>query len=148
MRRVSRKRYLELFSERARAPIESHLCETGTIAAVCFENLDLSSSEFGMRSHLPVGPIWSTLRCLEDTEAMEPGRLGRPLGETPSRFRYPTWYWKRPTCEEDNQWEAAQDSWDEAHPVFPPVARDEDGADHFTETKLAAMRGPARQKGK
>lgn len=140
MIRVSRRRYLSLFSVGVRAPIEAHFNEEGTDGAVCYENQDFGSSEFGARSHLPYGPRWSTLKRLEDTEAVEPGRSGRPLGDVPSRFRYPAYYWKKPRDDNDVQWEALQDAWDDAHPVSPPLSRDEEGADRFVQSRLAHMR--------
>lgn len=140
MRRVTRKRYLGLFSGDAVRAIEAHMAEPGTTATVCYENLAMDSSQHGKRSHLPVGPQWLTLKTLDDTGAMQ-GDLGRPLGETPSSFQYPTYYWLKPVVNEDTQWEAYQDMWDETHPVLPPVPRDDEGADRFTEARLAAWRG-------
>ena len=52
----------------------------GTSALVCFENLDLSSSELGRRSCLAVGPM----RARTEQQALE-----SHLGMTPSRFQYP-----------------------------------------------------------
>lgn len=54
-------------------------------AIVCFENLDLSSSNLGARTALVVGP--SNTYKLEDI--IKPGAR---LGDVPSRFQYPVSY--------------------------------------------------------
>lgn len=51
-------------------------------ALVCFENIDMSSSQIGQRAALVVGP--SNTYKLEDI--IKPGAR---LGDIPSRFQYP-----------------------------------------------------------
>ena len=55
-------------------------------ALVCFENIDLSSSQLGHRTACVVGPS-NTFRSLE--HLTQPGVR---LGDVPSRFQYPVAY--------------------------------------------------------
>ncbi len=137
MRRVTHKQYLALFDPTVHVRLAAHMRDEETLAAVCYEVQDFCSSHRGERAHLPVGPRW-TLKTLEDTGATT-GELGRPLGDVPSRFKYPTYYWQKPVTEEDSKWEEFQDQWDREHPSYDAFApRDDAAADRFTNDRLAS----------
>lgn len=117
--------------------------EEGTEGLVGYEILDMGSSSLGSRKSLPAGKIWAHLKSLD--EVLAEASPGRPLGETPSVFHYPQYFWKRPTTAEDYEWERLQDEWDELYGRndFPCDRRkigDEARASAYVETGLQQWR--------
>jgi len=58
------------------------------LGMVCYENLAFDSSQFGERAMLVIGPS-NTIRTLEDVK-------NTPIGDVPSRFKYPVSFCPRP----------------------------------------------------
>ena len=78
--------FLDLFDDSVRSKIVAAGSRyPDKQAIVCFENLDMWSSNLGHRSAVVVGP--STSWTLE--KVVEPGFR---LGDVPSRFQYPVAY--------------------------------------------------------
>lgn len=103
---VSRQFYLSLFngwSDKALRAIERQLNLAGTLGAICFEDLDMSSSTFGSRAHLPVGPEW-TLVAFSGAFGGDNDPLGRAL-ESTGRRKYPVFGYKIPASAEEQHWE-------------------------------------------
>lgn len=83
------------------------------VGHIGYENLAMDSSSFGQRQFMPVGPN-NTLKTIQSV-IEEPG-MGRPLGQSPSQFCYPQYFWQKPVTDEDVEWERLQDAWDAEHP--------------------------------
>lgn len=91
-RHVSFEDYLRLFDESVHGKIRASALQPGITHVVCFEVLDLWSSNVGHRVSLVVGtkpegaeiPSWTLDRVL--------GTPNFRLGDVPSRFQYPVAY--------------------------------------------------------
>jgi hypothetical protein len=86
VRELNETEFLGLFDASVRDRIKANSQKPGVDAVVCFENLQMDSSEFGKRSALIMGP-----GCSHALTEIETG--GR-LGDTPSRHQYPTALWR------------------------------------------------------
>ena len=82
--------FKNLFDEEVHPALERVIRRDGVSHIVCFENPNMNSSEFGHRTAVIAGP-GCTYRTLD--MALE-GRLG----DTPSRFQYPTFFAEVPPC--------------------------------------------------
>lgn len=85
-RHVSLEDFMRLFDETVHGKIRGAALAEGATHVVCFENIDMWSSQLGHRTALVVGTKQSW--TLE-------GLLGTPyfrLGDVPSRFQYPVAY--------------------------------------------------------
>ena len=85
-RHVKLEDLLRLFDEEVHGKIRGAALQEGVTHVVCFENLDMWSSQLGARTALVVGSKQSF--TLEKV-------LGTPyfrLGDVPSRFKYPVAY--------------------------------------------------------
>jgi hypothetical protein len=81
-RRSSLLSILEKLSDDTVVKLKDSIKRTGATKVVLFENLDFSSSNFGLRTVLCVGPscTYKTVEELHDHH----------LGDVPSRFQWPT----------------------------------------------------------
>lgn len=92
VRHVSFEDFLKLFDEEVHGKIRASALQPGITHVVCFENLDMWSSNHGHRSSLVVGvkpagaeiPSWTLERVLSTPHFR--------LGDVPSRFQYPVAY--------------------------------------------------------
>jgi hypothetical protein len=95
MKRLTESQFLDLFDLEVHDKIRAAAARYHDAEAlVCFENVDFTSSHFGHRAALVVGP--SNTYTLADV--MEPGAH---LGEVPSVFQYPVAYvdYRKPLSE-------------------------------------------------
>jgi hypothetical protein len=76
--------FLALFDPSVHDIIRNNLKPKGVSGVVCYDNIQLDSLHFGARSAFIYGPT-CTYKDLETC-------LGGRIGETPSRFQYPTLY--------------------------------------------------------
>lgn len=83
--------YLRLFDPSVRDAVRASLQRPGVAAAICYEVLDMCSSQHGRRTSMICGP-----GC---TYTLEQG-LSHRLGDVPSRFAYPIHYTVVPTTED------------------------------------------------
>lgn len=86
---ISREEFLALFEKEVHPSINRIIDEADTHGIVCFENIDTSSRNLGDRTAVIYGP-GRTSSHLEEI-------LGRHLGDVPSRFQYPVFYFVKPT---------------------------------------------------
>jgi hypothetical protein len=85
---VEGQSFLELFAPELRTAFKAALERyPDALGMVCYENLDFNSSEFGARAALVVGPS-NTLKEVPDGHT--------PIGDVPSRFKYPVGFCSRP----------------------------------------------------
>ena len=85
---VTRPEFIALFESDVHDQINTLLDRPGVAGVVCFENLDISSPSLGHRAALIYGPGCET-KSLTDLRE-------RHLGDVPSRFQYPVFYWQKP----------------------------------------------------
>lgn len=86
LKKLTPNDFLDLFDESVHSAILASAARyPDREALVCFENLQMDSSLFGLRSALVVGP--SNTYNLEDIV-----KSGARLGDVPSRFMYPVSY--------------------------------------------------------
>lgn len=79
--------FLCMFDRDVHTDILSKFNSSGVTAVVCFENLDMDSSQLGARTAVIVGP-----ECTyKDVEACQ----GQHLGDVPSRFQWPVVYCRK-----------------------------------------------------
>lgn len=90
---VSLDDYLSLFDKSVHEKILATLEFDGATHVVCFENLDMWSSQFGHRTSIVVGSKQG--QSLEKVLTTPYARIG----EVPSRFQYPVAYASRVTKE-------------------------------------------------
>lgn len=83
---VSKIEFWSLFSPPMQDELANKACDEGVVGFVCFENLQMDSSQFGKRSAVAFGP-----GCTSANPRDVVARFPR-LGETPSQFQYPTCY--------------------------------------------------------
>jgi len=83
IREVDRNEFLSLFSPAVTDKINELFEKEGVEAVVCMENLDMTSSLFGDRTALAVGPG----RTFQMSTI---GDAAFRIGESPSTFQYPT----------------------------------------------------------
>ncbi len=86
VRELSEAEFLALFDPALHEQIRRLTTRPGVEAVVCFENLDVGASEFGHRTALFMGP-----GCTYGLGEIENGCR---LGDVPSRFQYPTAFWR------------------------------------------------------
>jgi hypothetical protein len=84
---VSKPEFYALFSPDAQDQMERLWAEEGTTGFICYENLQMDSSNFGHRSALAFGTGRSTGRSADEALEVTPR-----LGDVPSRFQYPVAY--------------------------------------------------------
>lgn len=107
----SREKFLELVAESIKKQLKEQITklldrsdENRSLpddeAIVCFENLDMSSSQYGHRVFMTVGP--ARTYTLEDVK-----QDSVHLGEVPSQFLHPVQYWR---CGNEAQEKAAKGS--------------------------------------
>ena len=84
---VTLPQFLSYFDESVHVSITLLANNPDTDGLVCFENLQMDSSCFGDRTAVCYGPS-RTYKTLEDLSS---GRLG----DVPSRFKYPRFYWDK-----------------------------------------------------
>lgn len=78
--------FLQLFAEDLHGKIRGFALKDGVTHVVCFENLDMWSSELGQRSAVIVGSKQThSIESILDTPYSR-------IGDVPSRFRYPVAY--------------------------------------------------------
>lgn len=87
-KQVTREEFLALFQKELHSQINRHIDRRDVLGVVCFENIDMSSSDLGQRSALIYGAK-CTCKTLDICLA---GRLG----DVPSRFQYPKYYYVKP----------------------------------------------------
>lgn len=85
---VTRPEFIALFHEEIHGQINTLLDRPDVAGIVCFENLDLGSPSLGSRAALIYGP-GCTAKVLADLRE-------RHLGDVPSRFQYPVFYYQKP----------------------------------------------------
>jgi len=88
VRELNEAEFLALFDESVRADIRRKGTGDGVEAVVCFENLDMWSSNLGHRTAMIVGP--GCTYQLAQIETLPNFRLG----DVPSRFQYPVAFWR------------------------------------------------------
>lgn len=81
---VSFEEFKKLFSEAVWPTITEQWLRPAVHTLVCFSNIDMSSSHFGERTCMSLGPD-CTYKSVKEIE-------GQHLGDTPSTFKYPTHY--------------------------------------------------------
>lgn len=85
---VTRPEFIALFDPEVHDEINTRLDRPDVAGVVCFENLDLDSPNLGIRSALIYGP-GCTAKNISDLRE-------RHLGDVPSRFQYPVFYYQKP----------------------------------------------------
>lgn len=85
VRQLPEEEFLALFDTSVHEAIKANAAKEGVEAVICFENLDMWSSQFGLRTAMIVGPS-----CTYQLATLGPDFR---LGDVPSRFQYPTAYW-------------------------------------------------------
>ena len=80
--------YYQQHYETTRQKIQELWAKETTEALVVFENLDFSASEYGQRATMQIGPT-CTYKTVKEVE-------GKPIGQTPSVFKYPVAYCRKP----------------------------------------------------
>ena len=85
---VTRPEFLALFESEVHDQIKHLLDRADVAGVVCFENLALDSPCLGHRTALIYGPGCEN-KVLTDLRE-------RHLGDVPSRFQYPVFYYQKP----------------------------------------------------
>ena len=85
---VTRPEFIALFTEDVHDQINTLLDRPDVAGVVCFENLALDSPCLGHRTALIYGPGCEN-KVLTDLRE-------RHLGDVPSRFQYPVFYYQKP----------------------------------------------------
>lgn len=90
-RHVSFPDFLRLFEEELHGKIRGAALRPGITHVVCFENLDMWSSQFGRRVALAVGerPAGAEVPTWKLSDVLAPHFR---LGDLPSQFQYPVAY--------------------------------------------------------
>lgn len=85
---VTREEFISLFESDVHDQISTLLDRPDVAGVVCFENLDIESPSLGHRAALIYGP-GCTAKNISDLR-------DRHLGDVPSRFQYPNYYYAKP----------------------------------------------------
>lgn len=84
VKKISLPEFLTLFAPAVQDAIVKIYAREDVSGVVCYENLDLSSSQIGTRSALAYGP-GCQVKTIEEAAKYR-------LGDVPSRFQYPVAY--------------------------------------------------------
>jgi hypothetical protein len=83
---ISKAQFFALFSPPMQDELEEKWTDDGVAGFVCYENLQMDSSEFGKRDALVFGPGFTF------NSAKHAVRVTPRFGNVPSNFKYPVAY--------------------------------------------------------